>query len=452
MTTALAEGTALGNGRYVVRRRLGSGGAAVVWLAEDTVLERPVAVKVLSEALADDESWMARFTREARVAASLSHPNLVSVYDFGADSERPYIVMEYMPGGSLYERVAAGEQVDPKALARDLLAALEAIHCAGVIHRDIKPGNVLLSADGTACLTDFGVARPEDATSLTQTGHIPGTGKFMAPELWAGHPADERTDLFAAGVLLRLAGAEGASGDLDRLIESLTSRERSDRPASAREALAMLGDDETPTAAPLASAIPADDERSPQAIIQADNHPHRRAAFAGLALLGVVAVLAITQAFGGGDDPTPSSNSGEQAAPSNSGPGSEESSGNSGPEGSGSGSSGGDGSSAPEAVPSTEEAAALNEEAYALIQAGDPESAIPLLRQAVAAYPDGSQDLAYGYALYNLGNALHLSGKSKQAIPILEERLTINDQLPEVRATLAAAQAAAGQEPGSGDD
>ena len=222
------------------KSRLGRGGAATVWLADDTVLDRPVAVKVLSEALASDENWLARFRREARVAARLSHPNLVSVYDFDAGDERPYIVMAYMPGGSLWDRMQTGERSEPERLARDLLSALEAIHSAGIIHRDIKPGNVLFDADGAACLTDFGVARPEDATSLTQTGQIPGTAKFMAPELWKGEPADERSDLYAAGVLLREAIGDDASREVVALAERLSADEASERPASAAAALDEL--------------------------------------------------------------------------------------------------------------------------------------------------------------------------------------------------------------------
>jgi eukaryotic-like serine/threonine-protein kinase len=182
------EGTELGGGRYVFEGRLGRGGAATVWLACDTVLERTVAVKVLSEALASDPSWLARFRREARLAASLSHPNLVSVYDFDA-GEPPYIVMAHMPGGSLYERIEASDCPGAEDLAHDLLSALEAIHAAGIIHRDIKPGNVLFAADDTACLTDFGVARPEDATQLThKRGIFPARGDTWRRSSGRGSP------------------------------------------------------------------------------------------------------------------------------------------------------------------------------------------------------------------------------------------------------------------------
>ena len=270
MIGTIGEGTRLGGGRYTLQERLGSGGAATVWLADDSVLERPVAVKVLSEALASDENWLARFEREARIAAGLSHPNLVSVYDFDAGDERPYIVMAHMPGGSLWDRMQTGERSDPEPLADDILTALEAIHSAGIIHRDIKPGNVLFAADGTACLTDFGVARPEDATSLTQTGQIPGTAKFMAPELWEGEPADERTDLFAAGVVLRDAIGNDAPPALVTLVDRLDRRtiatsgpHRRPRPSTSFASMARPAPAPTPALPPLPEGPTASHDRHP---------------------------------------------------------------------------------------------------------------------------------------------------------------------------------------------
>lgn len=445
MIGALDEGTRLG-GRYVLESRLGSGGAATVWLAHDEVLERSVAVKVLSEALASDSSWLARFRREARLAASLSHPNLVSVYDFSAESDRPYLVMAHMPGGSLYERIQSGEHLDPEALAQDLLAALSAIHATGIIHRDLKPGNVLLAADGTACLTDFGVARPEDATSLTQTGHIPGTARFMAPELWKGHAADERSDLYAMGILLRQAVGDDASPELHELIDRLSAENPEDRPRSAAAALDELGAPEPTPTVPIATS-PLPEETTPRTIaIESQKHPYRRAAIAGLAVLAVLAVVAFAQAIGGGDE-NPSSGQGNAGTASESG--------NSGSSGSGSGSSG-SGSGGQEATTdetTTEpeepvDAVALDREGLALIEAGDPEGAIPLLQRAVDSYPEGSRDINYAYSLYNLGNALYLAGRPEEAIPYLKERLTFDDQTETVQATLNAAEEAAGLEGG----
>ncbi len=457
MISTIGEGTRLRNGRYILHERLGSGGAATVWLADDEVLERPVAVKVLSEALAADENWLARFKREARIAARLSHPNLVSVYDFDASGERPYIVMAHLPGGSLWDRMQSGERSDPEALAIDILTALEAIHAAGIIHRDIKPGNVLFAADGTACLTDFGVARPEDATSLTQTGQIPGTAKFMAPELWRGDPADQRTDLWATGVVLREAVGTDASASLIDLVDRLTADDPGDRPPSASAALDELDGSEpdTPTMAlapTQALAAPTEALPPPPRGVAAEpgGRSRRGPVIAGVAILAVVAIVAIALTLGGGDDPTSNSGQRSDGKPAAAQNGNE-----------GSGSSGqGSGDEAPvEEAPIEEEATppetavpaadgeALNSEGYALIQAGDYKGAVPILKKAVGAYPDDSTDLDYAYALYNYGNALYLAGKPEKAIPILEKRLTFNDQTETVQQTLDEARAAAGESP-----
>ena len=339
------------------------------------MLERPIAVKVLSEALASDENWLARFEREARLAAGLSHPNLVSVYDFDADDERPYIVMAHMPGGSLWDRMQTGERSDPEPLADDILSALEAIHSAGIIHRDIKPGNVLFTARGTACLTDFGVARPEDATSLTQTGQIPGTANFMAPELWEGEPADERSDLFAAGVVLRDAIGNDAPPALVALMDRLTANDRDERPASASEALDELRFDGSPAPAPMPALPPLPEGPTPRTIvIQAESRSHRGAAIAGVALLAVVAVFGIAQAIGGGEDPEkPSSDSAAEQKAASSEKEKEPDSGG----GSNSAGSGEQASAEAAPVATGVDPIALDQEGKALIDAGNPEAGDP---------------------------------------------------------------------------
>lgn len=441
MISAIDEGTRLRGGRYTLESRLGRGGAATVWLAQDSVLERPVAVKVLSEAFASDENWLARFSREARMAAGLTHPNLVSVYDFDADSDRPYIVMAHMPGGSLWDRMQAGEGSDPERLTRDLLAALDAIHSAGIVHRDIKPGNVLFDAGNTACLTDFGVARPEDATSLTQTGQIPGTGKFMAPELWRGEPADERSDLYAAGVVLREAIGNDAPPEVRALTERLAAEDASDRPASASAALAEL--DGGVAASPQADPEVWEDEPTPRTVfIQPEKRSHRGPAIAGLALLAVVAIFAIAQAIGGDDEDGSSGTGGDEPA-AQANQNKPESDGNSGSGSSGSGESGSGGS---ETVSAPADGAALNEQGYALLQAGDVEGALPILERAVNAFDENSTDINYAYALYNYADALMQAGRPEEAIPYLEKRLEWDDQVETVQATLDEAYAAAGED------
>ena len=175
---------------------------AVVWLATDERLGRPVAVKILSDTLTADAEYLGRFRREARVAAGVQHPNLVPVYDFDA-GERPYLVMEYIEGGDLATRLDRGDAPGADQVASELLAALRHIHAAGVLHRDIKPQNVLIDHHGHARLTDFGIAQPLDAASLTRTGQVIGTEAFIAPEVMAGDPASERSDLYALGVAAR---------------------------------------------------------------------------------------------------------------------------------------------------------------------------------------------------------------------------------------------------------
>ena len=131
-------------------------------------------MKLLSEGLAADPAFIARFRREAHVAASLRIPTSSAIFDFDPDADRPYLVMEYVPGPDLATRLDDGDPVDAERLAVDLLSALAAIHRAGVVHRDVKPQNVLLAPGGRAMLTDFGIARPQDATSITQAGQMPG--------------------------------------------------------------------------------------------------------------------------------------------------------------------------------------------------------------------------------------------------------------------------------------
>ncbi|MCA1682957.1 MAG: serine/threonine protein kinase [Actinobacteria bacterium] len=242
-------GLVLADGRYRLDELIGSGGMATVWRATDRRLQRPVAVKLISEANAGvssskvDRTYAARFAREARIAAGLSHPNLVGVYDYGADGRRPYLVMEYVDGGTLAERLDRGPVIGPDAaaVAGDLLAALACIHAAGILHRDIKPANVLLSTDGRARITDFGIAQPADSTSLTQTGHLVGTLRYLAPEVIDGQPASARSDLYSLGVLLRDLAAGRPDPTTEQLVTRLTDRLPSRRPASADHARRLIG-------------------------------------------------------------------------------------------------------------------------------------------------------------------------------------------------------------------
>jgi hypothetical protein len=242
----LSRGTVL-HSRYRLERLLGIGGMASVWLARDVQLDREVAVKIIADALAADPVWVRRFEREARAVASLNHPNIVRVFDFGAEQGRPFLVMEYVPRGTLAELLARGGRVSAEELARRLLDAVRHIHAAGLLHRDIKPANVLLASDDSPQLTDFGIAHHDDATRLTSTGNVVGTVRYLAPEVLAGDAASARSDLFACGRLFAaVLAADQRSSRLAALVQALTAEDPASRPPSAEAALELL--DRAPTA------------------------------------------------------------------------------------------------------------------------------------------------------------------------------------------------------------
>ena len=190
--------------RYELVEVVGRGGMGEVWSARDLRLGRSVAVKLLSPHMASEAGVRERFEAEARSAARLSHPNVVQVFDSGEHDGIPYLVMELLPGRTLADVVALG-RLDPEAVRRigmEVLGALEASHQAGILHRDIKPGNVLLAADGRAKVGDFGIAKSTEGLNLTSTGMIVGTAAYLAPERVAGEPATPQSDLYAVGVVL----------------------------------------------------------------------------------------------------------------------------------------------------------------------------------------------------------------------------------------------------------
>ena len=192
-------------GRYRLERELGRGGMASVFLGRDSELDRPVAVKVLSEALAGDAAFRSRFEREARLAARLSHPNLVGVYDVGEDGGRPFIVLEYVAGENLAELLTRRGRLPPdesRGLALQAARALAHVHEAGLVHRDVKPQNLLLRGDGTLKLADFGIARAADATAFTQAGTVLGTAAYLAPEQTLGEEVTAAADVYSLGAVL----------------------------------------------------------------------------------------------------------------------------------------------------------------------------------------------------------------------------------------------------------
>ena len=263
--------------RYHVRSRIAHGGMATVYLATDTRLDREVALKVMHADLARDADFVGRFIGEAKSVARLSHPNIVAVYDQGSDGQYLYLAMEYVPGRTLRALLRergwlpwheALNVIDP------VLAGLAAAHQAGIAHRDVKPENVLLTADGRVKVVDFGLARASAAVGNTRAGMIIGSVAYIAPEQVTGAPSDARSDVYAAGVVLfeMLTGRQPFTGDtplavayehvnsdvpvvsslvggippgVDQLLRAATSRDPRLRPDSAgaflRASRALLG-------------------------------------------------------------------------------------------------------------------------------------------------------------------------------------------------------------------
>jgi len=482
--TIIREGTELDDGRYLLEHRLGSGGMATVWLATDTRLHRRVAIKVPSDALNANETYRLRFEREARTAAAVSHPNLVPVFDYGCVGERPYLVSEFIDGDSLSHLRARGQAPPTEALARALLGALGHIHEVGIVHRDVKPANVMVEPGGRIMLTDFGIAQSLDATSLTATGQVIGTVTYIAPEVRRGERAGPPADLYACGVVLEEQLTEGDRDSLHRLVERLTATHPSERPADAEEALGMIERGSSavtapapiePTAtAPLPRvpplAPPPGPPRGPERVFErGERRPvappapapvsaSRSSRLLGVGLLAAALVAAVIAAIvlsGGGDEGGRAE--GPRAADSttaNSGKNEDASTGETTPAAPEPTETPTDPTPTPavEPAPSSGEpdpvrAVELNNQGYELLQAGDPEAALPKLEQSVALFPPDSTDVNYGYALFNYAQALRQTGDPAAAIPLLEKRLSMfpEEQVETVQAELATARAEAGQ-------
>jgi eukaryotic-like serine/threonine-protein kinase len=256
----------LADGRYVLAETLGAGGMGIVRRARDEVLARDVAVKLLADNLAVDPEARDRFLREARAAAAITHPNVVAVHDVGEEHGRPYLVMELLEAGSLVTRLRRDRSIpalEVTSIARDALRGLGALHAAGIVHRDVKPANLLVRDDGRIAITDLGVAEARDAPGLTRDGFVMGTQAYLAPERLRGVPASVATDLYALGATLAellhgqvptpLAAwrppADVTPG-LAALLWSLLAHEPGDRPTDADEALDILSDADTPAPPP----------------------------------------------------------------------------------------------------------------------------------------------------------------------------------------------------------
>ncbi|MFP5351776.1 MAG: Stk1 family PASTA domain-containing Ser/Thr kinase [Actinomycetota bacterium] len=233
-----AEGKTYG-GRYEVIEKVGQGGMAEVYRARDDLLGREVAVKVLAERLSNDRSFVERFRREAQAAANLSHPNIVSLYDFGNDDAAYFIVMEMIDGRGLEAVISEDGPLLPERaaeIAADVARALERAHTAGLVHRDIKPSNIMITSYGQTKVTDFGIARAlgDGEQTMTQTGMVIGTASYLSPEQAQGNPVDARSDVYALGCVLyeMLTGRAPFQGDTPLSIAYKHVREDAEKPSS----------------------------------------------------------------------------------------------------------------------------------------------------------------------------------------------------------------------------
>jgi len=503
--------------RYRVARHIASGGMASVWEAEDLMLRRTVAVKVLASQLALDSGARERFQREARTAAQISdRPHIVTIYDIGEHREHAFIVMEYCSGGTVADRLraarAAGEGAGisrETALRwlREAAIGLDSAHAADIVHRDVKPANLMLDAHDRLAVGDFGIARLADDTQMTMTGQVLGTAAYLSPEQALGKPATDASDRYALAVVAYelLTGARPFTGgppavqarqhveapppkasdaapDLPPGIDAVLARglakEPAQRPVSAtafvdeleralepqapsaveptRRIAPVLPTQPThrqepsrplppvPVPVPVAAPTrpPPPPRQPPRAPApESDPEPRQRSRrLTPLALLaaGALAIGGIAALAAGGEE-KPSSND----------------------KASGTATLGRDGTkstakttSTPTpateqpATPSGENPSAIDARAYDLIKQGKFAEAVPIAQQAVEGFRARKQTSSqgYGFALFNLGTALHGAGRSSEAIPYLEERLRVSpDDRPEqVQKVLAAAQAAVG--------
>jgi eukaryotic-like serine/threonine-protein kinase len=443
-----AHGTLLAD-RYRVVRRLGAGGAATVLLCEDERLGRLVAVKRLHTGSPDEMAR--RLHREARLGASLNHPNLVSVFDTETYDEGVLIVMEYVEGETLGDALRRGPMPLKRALevVGALASALDHAHAHGVVHRDVKPGNVLLRQDGVVKLADLGIGIAADNTRITRTGMALGTPSYMAPEQLEGDRPTPAVDIYALGALSfeLLSGRKAHEGNSP---VEVARRVTAQAPPDLREAWP-----DAPRAAAQAirramSREPRDRQRSagelseqlqsalaPSQVTRdaitlplggARGFPRWIPVLALLAV-AVVAVLALTLGNDSDKSPskpaatTPAHKAKPKAKPKP--------------------------TPAPPAQTTPAGADAgrqLNDQGKALIDSGQAAQAIPILERAVAAFPPDARatDINYAYALFNLADAYFKAGQPEKAIPLLEQRLQIPNQRGVVKKELKDAQRAAG--------
>jgi serine/threonine protein kinase len=304
--------------RYRPVRVLGHGGMATVELAHDRELDRPVAIKRMAENVAANVEFKQRFLREARLAARLSHPNIVGVYDVGEDNGLPIIVMEYVEGETLADLLRRRGRLEPDeavAIALQACAGLETAHKAGLVHRDVKPQNLLVTPGGTVKIADFGIARSLDGTQLTQAGTVLGTAAYLAPEQAAGETVTAAADIYALGAVLYelLTGrppyvadslAELAARQREGTIEPV--RELAPEVSAATQDAVMHALARDPAYRPRSAAALADELQAPPTAVRVERsrvpmQGSRRTLLAALALgVALVAVFVVALSLRGG--------------------------------------------------------------------------------------------------------------------------------------------------------
>lgn len=446
--------------RFRPLSHIADGGMASVWAAEDRTLGRTVAIKLLAERYLEDPGASRRFAREARTAAQLSsHSHIVTIYDVGEHDGRPFIVMEHMSGGTLADRLRAGRPSHDDALrwVEEAAAAVDFGHRAGVVHRDVKPANLLLDRRGRLAVGDFGIAQMAHDTTLTASGQVIGTAAYLSPEQSRGDTATAASDIYALAVVAQelVTGVRppagvappGAGAGLRRGLDPDPTRRWPTATALAEALREGLGAAQVPAAMPATATTrrvratpaptPADArERTPRLAPgpTARRRSHtRRAALLAVAGAVVVAGGAALALGDSGAGPPASSSSPTAPAASRS---------STSPRPTATGSATGD--PLPGSPGSSQSGVGdLNARGFRFINAGRPDDAIAPLQQAVLRCGD-SHDPVCGYALFNLAHALRLSGRPSEAIPLLERRLSFNEQTDVVEAELAAARAAVG--------
>jgi serine/threonine-protein kinase len=462
--------------RFRLGDHVADGGMASVWTAEDRRLGRIVAIKVLSSRFLGDRDAVRRFQREARAAARVSsHPHVVTIFDVGEHEGRPFIVMEHMAGGSLAD-VLRDEPVPAVEEALEWLrgaaAALDFAHESGLVHRDVKPGNLLLDDARRIGVSDFGIARVAFDTTMTATGELMGTAAYLSPEQAAGEPAGPASDRYALAIVAYelltgsrpypggsfplqarqhleaepappSARSEDVPAGVDRvllrgldkdpearwptasaMVDALAAALRP-QDADATAALPLTGETE-----PLARPAPAAPRRPPAPPPALGGTSGRRWAIPAAVAAGALALaLLLFAALERGErpDPRPTATRPARTSPP---PATTA-------------------RARPAQPESGESVAALNDRGFGLIEAGRPADAVAPLQEAVRKCGDSTETVC-AWALYNLGHALRLAGRPDEAIPVLERRLEIPNQRDVVARELELARRDAGAASGSG--